>query len=362
MNNKKISNLEFSILTTSPILSLYSGIGLYIIINKSNIDAYISILISIIWGLLYLGLFLIIFNYKPDISLPDKIIKLFGKGLGTVINYIINILLISICILPIYSTSNFIVSQFLSVTPIIIILILIFIVSFYNSSKGIETISRTAIVLFIIIIILGLINICGLIPKFELTNLKPILAKGINKPTITSISFFLTNLVPIITSLIIPKNNIVNNDKTTKYLIYFLIISLIFVFIDTTLTIGVLSEDLIKILPHPEYIVLKKISIFEFIDRIENIIYIKWILSVFIHFNLSIYYISNSINKKDKQKLLPLIIITIIIMLSKILFKNNTEFKMYIKNIYPYINIILLIIIIIITTNIIIRQKKETFH
>ena len=360
MNNKKISNLEFSILTTSPILSLYSGIGLYNIINKSNIDAYISILISIIWGLLYLVLFFIIFNYKPYISLPDKNIYLFGNYIGKIINIIINILLISICILPIYSISNFIVSQFLSETPIIIILILIFIVSFYNSSKGIETISRTAIVLFIIIILLGLINVFGLIPKFELNNLKPILASGINKPIITSIYFFLTNLVPIVTTLIIPKNNIVNNAKTNKYITVFLIIIIIFILIDTILTIGVLSEDLIKILPHPEYIVLKKISIFKFIDRIENIIYIKWILSVFIYFNLSIYYICNSINKKDKQILLPSIIITIVLIISKLLFKNNTEFKWYIRFIYPRINILLLIIIIIIAINIIIRKKKET--
>ncbi len=360
MNNKKISNLEFSILATSPILSLYSGIGLYNLIKRANIDAYIAIFISIIWSLLYLKVFLTIYNYEPNSSLPEKNIKLFGKNIGKIINIIINILILSICILPIYSISNFIVSQFLSETPIIIILILIFIVSLYNISKGIEVISRTAIVLFIISLSLGIINIIGLLPDFQFTNLKPILANGITIPLKTSFLFLLTNIVPIVTVLIIPKNNIVNNNKTSKYIYIFFIISLIFILLDTILTIGVLSEHLIKILPHPEYIVLKKISIFGFIDRIENIIYIKWILGVFVHFTLSIYYICNSINKKDKQFFLPSIVIIFILTLSKILFKNNTEFKWYIKNIYPYTNLVLLVIIILIFILILIHNKKET--
>ena len=360
MNNKKISNLEFSIIATSPILSLYSGIGLYNIIKKSHIDSYISILISIIWTLLYLKILLTIFNYNPNINFPEKNIKLFGKYKGKIINIIINLLIISICILPTYSVSNFIVSQFLSETPIIIILILIFIVTFYNTSKGIETISRTATILFIIYITLELISILGLLPNFQLSNLKPILVTGKMNTIKNSLSFFTTNIIPITTILIIPKNNIINNKKTSKYLLIFLIITITFIFLDTILTISILSEYLIEILPHPEYIVLKKISFFGFLDRIENIIYIKWILGAFVHFTLNTYYICNSINKKDKQKILPAITIITIVIISKILFKDNTKFKWYIINIYPYTNLLLLIIILIIFLKIIVKEKKNT--
>lgn len=359
MNNNKISSLQFSTLMIYPILSLLSGIGLYNIIKIAQIDCYISTIISTILGFIIIGLFIFTLNYKKDLTLPEKNIYLFGKVLGNIINYLINILILFVGIVLIYSISNSIISQFLAETPIYIILTFMGLTIIYNVTKGIEVIARTGIIFFIIIIILTIISTLGLIPFFDVSNIKPILANGISKPLEAGITLTLTNIVPILIMLIIPKNNITNSKKINKYIIILYLISMTFIFLATFLTIGALGIHLLKIFPHPEYIVLKKISIFGFIDRIENIIYIKWLLNDFISFCLIVYYISNSIKKQNKQKLLPTITTIIILVLSQMLFKDNTEFKWFIYHVYPYLNLLLLTIFIIIFINIIIRKIIE---
>ena len=105
-----------------------------------------------------------------------------------------------------------------------------------------------------------------------------------------------------------------------------------------------------------------KISFLGFIDRIENVIYVKWLLNDFVCFSLIVYYISNSIKKRNKQKALPIIITITIMVLSQLLFKDNTQFKWFVFNIYPYLNLALFLILIIIILNIFIRKTiiKET--
>ena len=121
-----------------------------------------------------------------------------------------------------------------------------------------------------------------------------------------------------------------------------------------------LGRYLISMYQYPVYITLKKISIFGFIDRIENFLSIEWILSTFVAFTLPIINIQSNINKKN-NKIINLIIIIIIIIATMILFKNNTSFNHYLDSIYPYILLIILIIYIIIFITIIIKKgiKKK---
>ena len=163
--------------------------------------------------------------------------------------------------------------------------------------------------------------------------------------------------IPIFTILMIPKNNIVDNKNYNKTILIAYAIGSSIIIIISTLTIGILGQYLTDIYQYPEYIVLKKISLFDFIDRIENIICIFWIFSTFISISMCSYYITNTIKKNDKPKKLAIIVVTIIVLLSINVFKNNTTFNYYIINIYPYILSILLLLSIIIAIKI--KHKKN---
>lgn len=355
MKKDKLTDKEFSCLICFPILSLFSGIGTYNIIKSAKTDAYISVLISYLIGFIILGLFIYIMNYRKDLNINLKIKYLFGKYLGFIINCLINILIFIIGGVLLYNISNFAISQFLSETPLLIFMLLLGIILIYNVSLGIENISRVSVIFLGIICLLTIISTAGILPSFELSNLKPFLENGIEKPFKSGISLTLTNVIPIFTLLIIPKDKI-SDQKLNKHLILFYSFACFFTFLAILLTLGALGIYLSELYQYPEYTVLKKISLFNFIDRIENFIYIKWILSSVISLSLIIYYISSSVKEKSK-KIVPAITTTIMIATCLLIFKNNTIFYNFSYYIFPYLNLLLLIIFIIVGINIFIRKR-----
>ena len=355
-NNKtRFTSFQFAIMIMFPILSLFSGIGTYNIINIAKIDSWMSPLFGGILGIIVLLMFIYIFNYLPDKNIVDKNKVLFGNVLGTIINYIVCGLFIMIGVVLIYNVSNFAVSQFLAETPLLVFMILLGIVLIYNVYSGIENISRVGIIFFVIIIILTIISTFGVLPTIELSNIKPMLEYGIEKPILGGLFLFVSNIVPIFSLLIVEKDMLIDKKKSNKYLSVFYILGIIFIFMSIFLTISSLGIHLSLEYQYPEYTVLKKISLLNFIDRIENFIYIKWILSSLMFLSIIIYYVSKSISNKSK-KLVPTLVLGIIIFISLYLFKNNTIFYNFTSTIFPYICLMLLIVFIVISINIFIRK------
>jgi len=358
MKNWKINSLQFSTLFSFTILSTLIGIGFNNVINIAKADSYISIIIAYIIGFIPLLLFIYLFNQEKNIN--ELLKDTFGNILGTIISYLLLIPIGIIGICSVYSISNFMVSQFLSDTPIIIIYVIPCIVILYGLIKGIETISRTSLILYVIMILLFFIAIFGLAPQIELDNYKPLLENGLTNPTKGALMFILSDITPLFVMLSISKKNIINKEKTTKYIIIFYTISIIIMFLNIAMTIGTLGIYLTDMYQYPEYMVLKQISLFDFLDRIENFVTIQWIFRTFMLVTMIVYYIQNTIKKDTNSKLLPAIILGTIILLDIIIFKNNTIFTNFALNIYPYTNLLLFIIIIITSLSVFIKNKRRT--
>ena len=358
MKKDKLTAFQFACLLGSPIFSLFSGIGSHNLIRITGVDAWISVLISFVLGLIPFLLFLYIFNYQPTLNILEKNKYLFGKYLGTILNFLINIFIFLIGTVQLFNVSNFAISQFLAETPILWFMILFGLLIIYNVYTGIENISRVTIIFLSVIIFMTIISTTGLIPTIETANLKPYLENGIIPPLKAGILLTITNVSPIFMLLIVKKDKITENQKLTKYFTFFYFLAYLFAFLAIFLCLSSLGIYLCKIYQYPEYTVLKKISLFRFIERIENFIYIKWILNSFITLSLVIYHISFSI-KKESKKLTPIISTFLLIFLSNYIFKNNTLFYYIGLHYFPIICSILLILYLIIGINIFIRNKVK---
>lgn len=357
---EKINNIEFSSTIFLILFSCTLGIAPYITIKIAGIDSYIGVIIGSIIGLIPLFIFIYIFNYEIDKPIYQKTKIIFANTLGTIINIFLTILYFILAITILFNTSNFIISQYLTDTPIKLVIIILSLTAYHTSNKGITTISKISLIYTLIIIILFIMATIGLIPEIELDNLKPVLEYGIKNPIIAGMTYSLVLTIPISSLLIIPKKEIENYYKTTKYIIITYLVTTIMIIFMSLVACACLGRYLISMYQYPVYITLKKISIFGFIDRIENFLSIEWILSTFVAFTLPIINIQSNINKKN-NKIINLIIIIIIIIATMILFKNNTSFNHYLDSIYPYILLIILIIYIIIFITIIIKKgiKKK---
>lgn len=358
---EKINSLQF---TNTYILCLVSssiGLSLYTTIQIAGLDSYIGTLCGIFLGLIPLFLFLYIFNYEKDLPLYEKTVYIFGKIIGNIINIIITLLYLVIAITVLFNLSNFIVSQYLSDTPLLLVMATLIFVVYHIINKGIETITRVSSIFVVIVLALFLFSFIYLFQEFQLDNLKPFLEFGLKNPIFGGFINMLIALAPMYTMLIIPKNNLVDKEKVTKFIWIGYFLSGLIVFLVSFLSNGTLGKYLIELYQYPGYLSLKKISLFNFIDRIENFISLHWILSSFINLAMITYFIKTNIKRKENSKILNFLICIIIVGTSYKVFNNNTTFNNYTYKTYPYFLGALMLIFLIITISIFIKKciKKK---
>lgn len=357
---KKISNTEIASLISIQTITLYTGININLIKNATGINIWISILLADLIGLIPICLYLYIAKYKPNLKINEKINDLY-KNSGRLLNLILNIIILILGITILYNITNFITSQLLYRTPQIMIIIFLILVAIYNANEGIETISRVSLIMLSFNLILFLISFISLSSHINLDNFLPILKDNPNKIILSSLKLTSINFLPILITLVIPKDNARNKEHYNKSIIKGYILGIIISFLVVITTYGVLGPYLVNIFEYPEYIVLKKVTLLGFLERIENIVSNQWIIGNYVYLTLIIYYLGESclLSKKVNTKYLNILFGTILILASTLIFKNNTIFHSYVKNILPYFTSLLIIIYILLTIKIFLTSKKN---
>ena len=358
---KKISYLELSAIFLAIIITFNSGINTYILKQDAGIDSWISIILSYIIGIIPLLLIIYISNYKKELNLFEKNKHLYGDIFGTIINIFISIILFIIALTILYNIVGFITTQFLYRTPMLITSTLLIVLVVYCGTKEINVIAHVSIILMTINIIMFFISNTSLIKDIKLDNLLPILKTDTNKLLISSLKIAIINILPIIIILIIPREKISNSKQFTKWLIITYMIGFIISLITIVTTISVLGIHLTNAFEYSEYMVLKKIKLFGFLERVENVISMQWITESFIYLTLIIYTISKNIPQKSDNtfKYVSSLIGLLLIITSKYTFNNITVFNTFINNQFIYLVSLLIIIYFIIIIKIIFDKYKE---
>lgn len=357
---KKINTIELAAIIIIQTVTPFFGICFSILKESTGTNLWLSAIISYILGFIPIILILFISKYEPNLTLKEKIIKLFGKNLGFIINLILSLILIVLSITLLYNINNFILSQFLYRTPFIISAVLLMIVILYCTNKGINIIFKMGYLLLIINLGLYLINILSLIENIDILNFYPILKENTNSIFITSLKISSINYLPLLCILVIPKNKLTIPNSYNKTILISYIVGILITFGLIIVTFGVLGESLIQTFEYAEYIVLRRITLFGFLERIENIVSLQWISGSFIYIALLIHTVKENILIKNYHKTTNILIGSLLIILTILIFKNNIIFDIYLKNIFPYIISILLLIYIALIIKISISKKIDT--
>ena len=358
---KKISYLELSAIFLAILITFNCGINLYILKKDVGIDSWISVIIAYIIGIIPLLITLYISNYQTNLNIFEKNKNLFGDIIGTFINILISLILFILAITILNNIVSFITTQFLYRTPILISSTLLVALAVYCSIKEINVISHTSIILMFLNIIMFIISNLSLIDNIKLDNLLPILTTTKSNLLLSSIKIAIINILPIINILIIPKDKITNPKKYNKAIIITYLIGFIITLITVIGTISTLGIYLTNAYEYSEYIVLKKIKLFGFLERIENIISMSWITEAYIYITIIIYTISKNIPKKNDKtfKYTNISIGLLLILTTKYLFPNITLFNNYIGKTFIVIISSLFTIYIIIFIKVYINNHKR---
>ena len=313
INNKNLPIVYF--ITTT----FFMAIGYSSIYKICSSDSWIALIIGSILTILVLPLINKLKN------------NLFSKKIYVLYNLFI--ILISLMILRIFTTSFY-----LTKTPGILITLPFIILSIYNSKKGLNTICKESQILLFFCIIVIVCNMIAASKSGSITNLLPIFITSKKNIIKGSLVYFILTTSP---QFLIKEINI----NTKDYIKTMLLSHIILVFIGT-ITIFILGPNLIKIYRFPEYMILKEINLFNFIENVENLVGLIWFFNIFISCSIAAYNIKNNLNNKYLSACM--------IISMALLCEYLSDKYIYALFIYRYLPLILLIIIFVI----IISSKK----
>lgn len=314
-------NLGYSAAAYFIYRSSFVGISSVALVTLSKQNAWISILIAFILGIIPLYIFYMIAKYKPDYNIIHKIDDLF-KHTSLIIKLLLAISVFSITLLSFWNLTNLVVSQFLSKTPVYVISLTMIIPIIYLTCQDSKVIARVSLILFFIALILFGASAIGLTGSFNLENIGPISEYN---PLNGALAYISYNVLPIFILLIFPNKNIKHS------LIIGYVSSFISLFIVMFFLIGVLGINLLTIYQYPEFHILKFAFEKSLTVRLENVLSTQWILDIFIFTSIGLKYCNDSFKLKNKY-----IIPILLIVLNTFLFSNNTIANILVTYVIPY--------------------------
>ncbi|SCY32014.1 GerAB/ArcD/ProY family transporter [Alkaliphilus peptidifermentans] len=181
----QISSTQLSILMIGFILG-----STIIIVPGSNAmqDAWIAYLAAWIGGFLLFSCYYLLYKKFPQKTLVEINHILLGKWLGTIVNILYIWYFIHLASLVLRNFGEYTLTVTLPETPLWFIMACYVFVTGYSVRSGLEVTARTAelIIPFIFIFQVGIFLI--LLPYFDISNLKPILAEGLQPVLMASFS------------------------------------------------------------------------------------------------------------------------------------------------------------------------------
>ena len=330
---KKISSMEYNSLVWFVIRAGYLGISLSNLITISQRDSWLSGIIAMILGLVPLGIFVYLRNYSDNMNICDLNEHIFGK-FGKFLNLFLLIGVFMFVQIAFLDMVRFINSQFLYSTSSILISLVFIVPLIYGLFKGLNAISRTSLIMFYLIIFTIIFIILGVINGVDINNLKPAFLTSPGDIMHGAIILIAYNILPLFFLLIIPKAKI-ENYKPKRTLIFY-VLAILSLINAVFLTIGSFGMGLSLLFEYPEFHLLKKLSIGEFIDRLESLLSMEWIIALFILIMIGLYFITTTIKQTFKlnvktNKVVILLTCLLLLIINPLVFQTNNSLDVFLR-------------------------------
>ncbi len=291
--------------------SFFIGITFSLLLKGSKQDAWISLLLAILIGLLGIEMIRYIASYQKELCFKEKIVLLFPRFQYLLVPCL-TLFLLLLTSLNFWNLANLITSQFLNKTPKFVVEISFFVPILLLLTKNEKVITRVSLILFYISIFLFFFSFIGLFFQFQPDHFKPILQNSILPSTLPFLGF---HIFPLFLLLFFPNEEILPHIRKGYLLASFSL------FLVTVTIIGVLGVDLALIYQYPEFHILKRAYEGVLSYRLENILTVQWIFDIFIFCSVCLKGCNELCHfEKKKRFLLPFSMI----LLSTYLFKDNT--------------------------------------
>lgn len=328
-------------------------------------DAWLSILISMLGGLILTWVYIKLSDYYPGDTLVQMLPKIIGKYLSYPLIIIYIVYFTYLAARACRDFSELVFASILNDTPMIIVIGSFMMLIIYCLRGGIQAFGRMGEIVFPVYLLI-LITIWGLLfsamDQLSFKRLTPILGNGI-KPVLsevfpTILTFPFGELV-IITMFLPFLNNKQNAKKTGMAVI---LSGGILLSINSVLLISILGPEIYSREMFPFYVATRLVSIADFFERFDALVILMMVAGVFFKVGGWTYGASTAISqlfklKSDESILIPLgAIITFLALVSASTFIRHVEigFEFFM----PYVHIPLEIVVPILLLCVAFIRKK----
>ncbi|MFC0524612.1 endospore germination permease [Pontibacillus salicampi] len=242
-------------------------------------DAWISMILAIIVGVV-LQLFLLLLLKKIDyISIFEVTDLAFGKWIGTIVNLIVILYAFHLCALVVGNTDDFMIVIKPDTAPYFYQILMIAL-AMYTAFSGLQTFGKaneTMSVLFYFVFVLSFLL---LVPNVEFQNYKPTLYRGW-MPVLQGgynslgVPFLELTLLTAVLTFVVDK------QKVKAFFLNGLLFGGAILFIFVAAAIGVEGAFMVQRETYPTYALMRDIHATVVFQRVEIIIGIVWIFVLF---------------------------------------------------------------------------------
>ncbi|WP_438315587.1 GerAB/ArcD/ProY family transporter [Sporosarcina sp. FA9] len=308
MQNVKIDSNQFLIL----VIFFTIGTGILevpsVLAAETKQDAWITAIIGMGIGFLVIWFFTTLALWFPQLSYVQINELVYGKWIGKAVSVLFVMMSFIYSATLLFQSGNFLNTHIMPNTPMSALNILMAGIMVMGVYLGLETIARSAEIFGAIFFITFIVFVVLIAPDIQIDNIKPVFEA--ESKTMIKSSFFIVLLSSgnaIVLLMIFPA--FVNDVKQAKksFLLGNLIGGLIIIVI-TFFCISILGAVKTANEIYPTYELAKRISVGNFIERIEEVMALLWILSLYfkmiLYFYASVLAIAQILNLKDYRPII----------------------------------------------------------
>ncbi|MBZ9606819.1 endospore germination permease [Clostridium estertheticum] len=362
MKNEVISERQATILIILFIIgtTFLNGSG-----GAAKQDAWIAIIIAILWSIILLLMFSKILSLYPGKDLFDILQIVMGKFIGKTISILMIWFAFHDGSLVLRSLSEFTNISALPDTPVVVPMIFFTILLIWSLKEGIEVLGRwSEFFIWVVILIFFTVSIFS-ISQMNISKLKPILSSG-SAPLLRGAfsSFTYPFGETVIFTMVFSNISKVKNYKKT--FMVGLLVGGGLIFLVTLRNILVLGNETLSRLYFPSPMVISLIRLGNLLERLEMTVAIEFLVCVFVKVIICLFAVCNGISKVfgfDDYKFIATPIALLMFNFSFFVYESTMEMLSWTLNIWPYYSFVFEVIIplvIFIVVEIRSRRAKTT--
>ncbi|GAA0492147.1 endospore germination permease [Salinibacillus aidingensis] len=287
----KIDARQFTVLVVmyslgTSIIAIPSTISTY-----AQENAWITIILTTLIGLMIVFLLNQVNRINKNKNLFELFEYVFGKWIGKSVTVLFLTFVYIVSGKNLRQIGDFITTQVMVETPIQVIMLIFVLTSLYAIKLGIEVIGRTSEIFFPYAFTSLMLLIIFVAPQADFKNIQPVLVNNIEGAFLTVFPTLGTPYFELVVFLaLLPYVNRIGPGRKAFYI--GVGIGSFLLFAVTLMSLLVLGPDFSARNVYPTYILGKKISGIQFLERIEILVAIAWFFTIFFKISINFYVLS----------------------------------------------------------------------